>query len=240
MLQWAASSIEGATNQCAMPHAIIVLNFTDPNINPAGWTTKSATNSLLTEYARAVYDNPDVRKHAEYWQERGSPIRSTRDLLMCYYSSVNVVRIPQKGRYGLIDQQVGVLHSEIQMRCSQAHDNRKHLRVLLNSEEFQRALSMGFDHFSHRLDEPFDFVELFWSLNPIPKDFGGNILRLALAIKNDPKMKGATGRAIFQHLGHMVASCVMLDLVRQHLIGQSLLSSAIIWSTNIPQEPLLG
>jgi hypothetical protein len=90
---------------------------------------------------------------------------------------------------------------------------------MFNTEEFQIALSAGFDHFSSGLDEPFDFVELSCSLNPIPTDFGGNILRLALAIKSDPKFRNSSGREIFKELGHMVASCVMLDYTRHHIKG---------------------
>ncbi|KAF4630883.1 hypothetical protein G7Y89_g7253 [Cudoniella acicularis] len=219
MLQWAAASIEGSVNQSAMPHAIIVLNFTDPSTDPSGWSTSSATDSLFNTYSNAVWDNDDVRIHAKYWQERGTPVNNTKDLLLCYYSTIDVVRMPQKGRYALVDQQVQELNAQIQSKCTDARENRKRLRVTFNSEEFQAALSMGFDHFSKRLDAPFDFVELSWNLNPIPKDFGGNILRLALAIKNDPLMKNATGPEIFKHLGHMVASCIMLDFVRHKLKG---------------------
>lgn len=219
MLEWAAASIEGSVNQAAMPHAIIVLNFTDPNINPNGWTVESATTSLLSTYSQAVTENVDVRNHARYWHEKGKPISTTKDLLLCYYSSISVVRVPQKGRYGLVDKQVAKLDDQIHRRCKEARQNRKHLRIIFNTDEFQAALSMGFDHFSNRLDEPFDFVELSWALNPIPKDFGGNILRLALAIKDDPTMKNSSGSHIFQHLSHMVASCVMLDFVRHQIKG---------------------
>lgn len=141
------------------------------------------------------------------------------------YSSVNVIRIPQKGRYGLVSDQLAKLHGLIKEICSVAREDKKRLRVMFTAEEFQTALSMGFDHFSSKLDDPFDFVELSCSLNPIPRDFGGNILRLALAIKNDPKFTNATGRYIFNTLGLMVASCVMLDYNRHHIKG----TSWIIW-----------
>jgi len=204
-----------------MPHAILVLNFADPNIHPNGWTVESATDSLLNTYAGSVFDNADVRHYARYWEQRGKPIATTKELLLCYYSSVSVVRIPQKGRYGLVNSQVERLNFQIQKRCSEAQENRKRLRITLNVEELQAAFSMGFDHFSNHLDEPFDFVELSWNSNPIPKDFGGNILRLALAIKEDLKMANPSGREIFQHLGNMVASCIMLDCVRHRIKGLS-------------------
>jgi hypothetical protein len=219
MLKWASSSIEGVVGQPAKPHIIIVSNFTDPGINVAGWDSRSATRNLLDTYASAINVNPDVKRHAEYWKSVGRPVKSTEDLILCYYSSVQVVRIPQKGRYGLVNQQITTLHRSIQRRCTEAEENKKRLRVMFNTEEFQIALSAGFDHFSSGLDEPFDFVELSCSLNPIPTDFGGNILRLALAIKSDPKFRNSSGREIFKELGHMVASCVMLDYTRHHIKG---------------------
>lgn len=219
MLKWAYSSIEGVVGQPVKPHVIIVSNFTDPSIDPKGWDVRRATKSLFDTYKSAIQDNVDVKRHVQYWEGVNRPVKSTKDLLLCYYSSVDVVRIPQKGRYGLVNDQITKLHECIKQRCIEARENRKRLRVMFNTEEFQAALSMGFDHFSTGLDEPFDFVELSCRLNPIPKDFGGNILRLALAIKNDTKFAYASGRDIFKNLGHMVASCVMLDYTRHHIKG---------------------
>jgi hypothetical protein len=219
MLKWAYSSIEGVLGQPVKPHVIIVSNFTDPSINSPGWDVRTATRSLFDTYATAIHDNIDIRSHVQYWEGADIDVKSTYDLLLRYYSSVDVVRIPQKGRYGLVNDQIAKLHECIKRRCMEARDNRKRLRVMFNTEEFQTALSMGFDHFSTGLDEPFDFVELSCRLNPIPKDFGGNILRLALAIKDDAKFANASGRDIFKNLGHMVASCVMLDYTRHHIKG---------------------
>ncbi|KAF8852713.1 hypothetical protein BDZ45DRAFT_807214 [Acephala macrosclerotiorum] len=219
LLQWADSSVESSINQSAMPHVIIVLNFADPAINQTGWTAESATDSLLNAYANAVSENPHVKELAAFWQERGKAIKTTKDLLHCYYSSVTVVRMPQKGRYGLVEGQITELSSQIERRCGEARENRKHLRIRFNAEEFQSALSMGFDHFSSCLDEPLDFVQISCKSNPIPEDFGGNILRLALNMLFDPKMASKTGCDLFQHLGHMVASCIMLDYVRHEIKG---------------------
>jgi hypothetical protein len=126
--------------------------------------------------------------------------------------------IPRKGRYILLNGQVAKLNSQIKRKCDESRQTKKLLRFNLNAEEFQAALSVGFDHFSHSLDEPFDFMDTSFKLNPTPKDFGGNILRLALAIKNS-KEGGGSGTEIFQHLAPMVASCVMLDYVRHHIKG---------------------
>jgi hypothetical protein len=198
---------------------MIVLNCADPGIEQTGWSVDSATDSLLNTYASAVRENPHVKELSTYWQERGKAIKTTKDLLHCYYSSVTVIRVPQKGRYGLVDAQISELSLQIQRRSEEARENRKRLRVSFNAEEFQQALSMGFDHFSNRLDEPLDFVQISCKSNPIPQNFGGNILRLALAMKDDPRMAGKTGRDIFKLLGHIVASCIMLDYVRHQIKG---------------------
>jgi hypothetical protein len=211
--------VESSVNQSAMPHVIIVLNCADPGIDQTGWTVESTTSTLLSTYANAVSENPHVKELSTFWQERGKVIKITKDLLHCYYSSVTVVRVPQKGRYGLVDAQIAELSLQIQRKCEDARENRKRLRVSFNAEEFQQALSMGFDHFSNRLNEPLDFVQISCTSNPIPPNFGGNILRLVLAMKDDPRMAGKTGRDIFQLLGHMVASCIMLDYVRHEIKG---------------------
>ena len=211
--------MESSVNQSAIPHVIIVLNCSDPSIHETGWTVQSTTDSLLSTYANAVTENPHAKELAEFWKQRGKVINTTKDLLYCYYSSVSVVRVPQKGRYGLVDTQIAELNLQIQRRCGEAREDRKRFRVSFNAEEFQQALSMGFDHFSNRLDEPLDFVQISCMSNPIPQNFGGNILRLALAMKEDLRIAGKSGREIFRLLGHMVASCIMLDYVRHQIKG---------------------
>jgi hypothetical protein len=79
--------------------------------------------------------------------------------------------------------------------------------------EMQSYLQHAFDHFSQTLDEAFDFVRASLSNSPIPLDFGGNILRLALNVMDyrvQTKQR-VEARELFQELGRMVASCIMLE-----------------------------
>lgn len=206
-------------NQPALPHLIIVLNSIDPDVYPGQWNDESITERFLASTFGAVTENITLIKHAEYWKAKGREVLTVEQLLLCYYSSMSVVGIPRKGRYALLNGQVAKLNSQIKRRCDESRQTKERLHLTLNAEEFQAALSTGFDHFSRSLDEPFDFVEASFKLNPMPNDFGGNVLRLALAIQNS-KMAGASGTEIFQHLGPMVASCVMLDYVRHHIKGK--------------------
>ena len=205
-------------NQPALPHAIIALNFTDLSIDESQWDPQSATDKLMADFESVVNRVDKFRELAGHWISLGRPIRSIKDLLHCYYSSVTVVKIPVKGRYGKMMEQVGKLRNEIVSRCKDAHDTKKEARMLSNSDDLQIYLIAAFDHFSRKLDAPFNFVEVAFKNHPIPRNFSGNMLQLAIALKNHPDIN-LTGKRMFEELGYMFASCIRLDIARQRLLG---------------------
>ena len=124
----------------------------------------------------------------------------------------------------LMDEQVAKLHTEIVVKKKKVH-------MLSNSEDLQLYLQLAFDHSSRNLDEPFNFVKVALKVNPIPSDFGGNILKLAVAIKDHhPLWKLAK---IFEHLSLIVASS-MLDIDRHRRLGKRQLHFPVMdWSANL-------
>lgn len=56
--------------------------------------------------------------------------------------------------------------------------------------------------------------------NPIPPDFGGNILKLAINIMEVWRDR-LDGLHIFKELSFMVASCIMLDSARHRTLGSA-------------------
>lgn len=218
LIAWASASFEKSLGQPALPHIIVVLNATDLAIDGSQWDVKEATRKFLSDVETSIESIPSFQAQLEFWRAKGCLIRTTKDLLERYYSSITVVRIPAKGRYMLIDEQVAKLHTEIVVRCSQSHYRKRKVRMLSNSEDLQLYLQLAFDHFSLNLDQPFNFVKVALKVNPIPSDFGGNILKLAVAIKD----KHASWKVadIFDHLSLMVASCIMLDIHRHRRLGQ--------------------
>ena len=52
--------------------------------------------------------------------------------------------------------------------------------MLLDADELQPYLQYAFDHFVNDLDTSFDFVQASFVNSPIPSDFGGNILKMAI------------------------------------------------------------
>jgi hypothetical protein len=90
--------------------------------------------------------------------------------------------------------------------------------MLATSDELNQYLQAAFDHFSQNLDTPFNFLEIAFKNSPIPRDFGGNILKLAAAIQE--VQETVDGPGIFEKLSVMVASCIILDCARHGLKGK--------------------
>ncbi|PVI00816.1 hypothetical protein DM02DRAFT_592134 [Periconia macrospinosa] len=229
LVNWAAAALEMSSNQPVLPHAIIVLNASENDIDTQQWDPSLATESLLESISRTVYRNPTFKKYAQFWRERKKHIESVRQLMESYYSSIQVVRIPAEGRPQLIKQQVMRLYNGIHDACGAARNRKAQLRMLLDAEELQSYLQCAFDHFALALDRPFDFVQASFSNSPIPLDFGGNILKLAINLMHIWENK-ADVQVIFQELSYMVASCIMLDSTRNKNKG----TGDVIFSQYLP------
>lgn len=218
LIKWAAAALETSSNQPVLPHAIIVLNATSNSTDPDLWDVDKSTSSLLESVTRAVHQNEKLRKYAEFWRRRQKPIESIESLLLSYYSSVRVVRIPEPGRPNLIHDQCKRLYKEITDACRLSRVSKHQTRMLLNSDQLQPYLQYAIDHFCRDLDTPFDFVQASFANNPIPPDFGGNILKLAINIMEVWRDR-LDGPRIFKELSFMVASCIMLDSARHRTLG---------------------
>lgn len=111
------------------------------------------------------------------------------------------------------------LYKEIKIGCKAARERKADLRMLLDEDSLQHYLQHAFDHYSRTLEIPFDFVQASFLYNPIPANFGGSILKLAIALKDQQTRPDA--RAIFERLSHLVASCILLDAARHKILGSS-------------------
>lgn len=240
LIEWAAAALETSSNQPVLPAAVIALNATETNIDAALWDPEESTRKLLDSLAFTIRENSTFKKYADFWGCRNKKIDNLEQLVLCYFSSIQViesiqihlelttdskqiVRIPAQGRPALLQAQVNKLYEAIEKGCIQARERKMGLRMLLNAAEMQSYLQHAFDHFSRTLDEAFDFVQASIYNNPIPLDFGGNILRLALNIMEHQKKAKQLVNAheLFQELGRMVASCIMLDSVRHEIRGNA-------------------
>lgn len=228
LLAWGAASIDKSVNQPTLPHAIIVLNATE-DIDEKEWDIETATKLLMEDIRGAICQVPQVEEYARIWRQSGRTIRSTHDLLKCYYASVSVVRIPSRGRYMLMDEQVEKLLGLMQLKCEASLLNKRRLRMLATAEKLQIYLQAAFDHFAQDLRTPFDFIKEALKHNPVPRDLGGNILKLALLIQaNSGNHDHPDAARIFTAMSPILASCFHLDSVRQNLLGNCLSRRAVL------------
>lgn len=135
LIAWASASFEKSLCQPVLPHIIIVLNATDLAIEASQWDVKKATRKFFADVETPIDKISAFQGEVEYWRSKGYTIRTTKDLLGRCYSSITVVRIPAKGRYMLIDEQVAKLYGESIVKCSQSHTMKKKVRMLSNSED---------------------------------------------------------------------------------------------------------
>ena len=116
------------------------------------------------------------------------------------------------------------LYEEICRACRESRKKKQSLRMLFSEEEFHRYLQSAFDHFADNLHDPFDFVQTSVMNSPIPPDFGGNILKLAINVMTanaKSKRRGVlSAGSIFYELSFIVPSCIMLDKERQSRRGE--------------------
>ena len=152
LLQWAAASLELSLNQPALPHAIIVLNATDLSVNKDQWDVEHATSKLMSDIAGASERVDEFRRYADIWEFRDRRIDTIKELLECYYSSVTAIRIPTKGRYRLLHQQIRKLHRHITLKCQAALSIKRRVRMLPNNNDLQTYLQSAFNHFSKNLN----------------------------------------------------------------------------------------
>ncbi|THC94944.1 hypothetical protein EYZ11_005583 [Aspergillus tanneri] len=218
LIEWASAALEKSSNQPVLPHAIIILNAAENNTDPRLWDIDQSTEHLMDNMNEAIERNHNLRARVAFWAPRQRRITCIRDLLLSYYSTIRVVRIPERGRPKLINEQIERLYQEINRACLESLEAKRKLRMLLNSDELQPYLQQAFDHFTCDLELPFDFVQASFANSPIHSDFGGNILKLAINILDVWKDK-LDGPAIFKELSYIVASCVMLDSARRKTLG---------------------
>lgn len=91
--------------------------------------------------------------------------------------------------------------------------------MLLDADELQHYLQYAFDHFANNLNTPFDFVQASFTKSPIPHDFGGNILKIALLVL-ELWQDVARASDIFEELSYLVASSILLEATKQKILGR--------------------
>lgn len=191
-------------------------------VDSTQWDTRVATAKLLEDYKDSVSEVAALQRIVEQLRSDGIAISTTEQLLQFYYASITVVRIPVKGSYKQIEEQVGKLYDAIQTRCAFNYHRKRSARMLLNADRMQQYVNSAFDHFSRRLDQPFDFIKEALRHNPIPKDFSGHMVNLFLSLYHDMPGEGYLRNPddLLRGLSRPIACCLMLAAAREDMQGQ--------------------
>lgn len=195
-----------------MPHAIIAINEAALNLPDDHWNIEEATRRLFRDHDSIIHGHPYLDRYIQHCSRHGKKIRTLEELLLMYYSSVRVVKIPEAGQPNLMGQQMRNLYTEIDKSCTKSHDEKKDFRMLFTATELNLYLQCAHDHFARTLEEPFDFIQAVFNNSPIPHDAGGNIMNLMMRIVK--QMKDTTSITEFlEEMSYMIASCIMLDII---------------------------
>lgn len=223
LVGWAAAALEKSSNQPVLPHLIIVSNESKSESKSAAddnqWDVSKTTQMLLDIPMLALEQNPNLEPLIKYWTRRGRPITTALDLLMAYYKTVKVVRMPTGARPKIMNEQATKLYDAIANACTASREQKHEVRMLLSADDLEPYLQYAFDHFCANLNEPFDFVKASWRNNVIPNDFGGSILRVAINMKQANKR--LTAHQLLVELSAFVASCIVLDSTRKKIVGHA-------------------
>ncbi|KAF2969406.1 hypothetical protein GQX73_g4164 [Xylaria multiplex] len=219
LLAWADANRSKSVNLPTKPHAIIALNKC-PNSTPdALWNTLEATDNLYKSMNSQIQKNNTFQAYVKKWESARVRISDMEELFRCYYSKVHVIRIPDKSRYKLLEQQRDELYSIIRDCCSKSFMKKKEARILPDTDEFGIYISLAFDHFSQTLEEPFDYVKASLRHQPPLKTIADKLYAFAKLVAQRLGLEGGI-EVLFTRLTEIVASCLMLDAARKRLFGQ--------------------
>ncbi|KAK0631476.1 hypothetical protein B0T14DRAFT_3900 [Immersiella caudata] len=223
LISWATNAIETSSNQPILPHAIIVLNASVNDNYEGFWDSELNTKEILASVSQVLGTNEKMKRWAESWRSRGKKIESLHDLVLCYYSSIEIIRVPTDQMPSLVHEKVKQLYQSVSKACVASLDRRSRARMVLDVQDLQSSLRDAFCVFAESLDASFDFGKASLRNAPIPVGFGANIFKLLVAIayrwKDDHRV---SADQIFTELSYMVASCIMLDTVRHKNKGTAL------------------
>lgn len=151
------------------------------------------------------------------WKERGKIIRSTEELILCYYDTFKVVCIPSlmTAPTRVIIGQFEKLYSEIQRASEAVGARREAVGNKMDVESFSFHTQHAFELFSKSLDDAFNFHYVSDKIAVIPEDFADRLVVLLAKLMNQytASMETIVGQeaAMLDSFVPYLASCLALE-----------------------------
>ncbi|CAJ0552466.1 Ff.00g064450.m01.CDS01 [Fusarium sp. VM40] len=177
---------------------------TDVLLNLVRWAAESIDKSInqpSRPHIIIVVNATDINMDENQW----NPTTATRRLLDDYQDSIH--QVPA------LREIIGKLST-----VSQTITTTKELLEYFYSSVSVYVTS-AYDHFSRRLDKPFDFAAEARRHAPLPRDFGGHVLDLILSMYGNYDTRPGRAKDLFVKLSRPIASCIVLDTTRDKTQG---------------------
>ena len=225
-----------SVNQPMLPYAIIVVNaledevcnflfllwqppltFTQTARSGSEWWNDNLTDLELSEdVENFVEADSFISRVINQWRERNKKVKTLQDLILCYYSGIQIICIPH-AKYpnapSALIMQYNKLHKAISTATTVTRKRRSEAELLMNSEELDIYFGYAFDHFSNNPDIPFNFLSAAFHHNPVGSTFKTHILKTAICFTKTQSFE--SGAEIFVLLAPLVAASILLDVCRK-------------------------
>lgn len=216
LLEGAHASHAAAVNRLMLPHLIVVLNQSDED---SEWDPAETKVRILVEQARILKKNSALAELRNRLRKLGARIDSLEDLLKESYSSIQFIRIPQGKACFRLSEQLRLLHGMIRECSQEAQAQKINMKMIISSKSLDEFFKLAFDHYFSKLDEPFDFLEALFSVQPLPNTLSDNISYMMQktyrAVKGDISLD-ARASSFAEALAPVVCSAIVLDAVRSY------------------------
>lgn len=227
LVKWAHDATQQSYNKPALPHLIIAYRKLDDSSQSEVYDVDTATENLLEKLN--INDMPKLTKFIDYWQGKDevegvgkAKVDSAQALLEFYYASVSVVNFPGQDEPTRMHTQTETLYRQIVEKRKQSQDHRANVWMRMNAATFPLYVRKAFAHFSSNFQEPFDFYEAWFKLHPVSFKFDGAIFALAKQVRDLGKLDGME---LWEKISGFVASCLLLNHVRNELPGGTAIHS---------------
>ncbi|KAH0556974.1 hypothetical protein GP486_005239 [Trichoglossum hirsutum] len=219
LIGWASMGHRMTVNQRIKPSLIIVTNK-DTRPGATEWCDVDYATGKQIDKLNIAFDR--FSRLRDKWMERGKELKSTKDLILCYYDSFRVICIPSLVAVpsGIIARQYEKLYAEIQLASQTIRTKRQDRGMKLDIESFSFYTQHAFELFSKNLGHTFDFRNVGGRLASIPEDFSDHLVNLLVRLKDRQESPAETtvGQevATLKKFIPFLASCLALEYVEKH------------------------
>ena len=215
LIDWAKNAHDWTTNQGTKPALIYIINR-ENMADLREWSDMASAKRRIMDKMKN-----SIRFESERleWKARLRNIRTADQLLLCYYSSISVVFIPEFNaknpncEASEMMQQYQKLYHEIDSLSTASAKAREQAGLLFDSENLARHSITVLDELAKDPEAPLDLHKLVVVSQAHPNDFPSHVLNMLSRLsQNDENMNELV---LINRVSGYVATCVASEVMRK-------------------------